>query len=350
MTQKYESITRLVGTVLVLAGSALPLLAQLAPSGPSANPPGYRPQSKVNGVQIQEPVFEDQYAVLDALPDKAPAKPLKPRKVFVFAAALGYAHSNIPLAAFTIKALGEKTGAWSTAVSYKLEDFTAENLAHYDAIVLDNTTGTFLDDSNAAATEARHQALLSFIRGGKGLVLLHAAGDSYHSNGLPPRKPGEPRPVNLQSLPQKPLWPEYNKIVGGFFKFHWLYPQEVTVKIDDPKSPLTAMFHGKEFTIHDEIYTFAQDSFSRRNVHVLTSIDYSKMSDADKATEPAATKRSDGDYALSWIRPEGKGRLFYEVLGHSEHIYSITPILEQILAGTQYALGDLKADDSPSVK
>ena len=110
------------------------------------------------------------------------------------------------------------------------------------------------------------------------------------------------------------------------------------------------MFHGQEFAINDEIYTFAQDSFSRKNLHVLTSIDYSKMSDEDKAKEPAATKRTDGDYGLSWIRREGKGRVFYEALGHSEHIYSRTPMLEHILAGVQYALGDLAADDSPSAR
>jgi type 1 glutamine amidotransferase len=121
------------------------------------------------------------------------------------------------------------------------------------------------------------------------------------------------------------------------------------VKIDDPKSPLTQMFHG-EFTVHDEVYTFVQDSFSRKRVHVLTSVDYSKMSDADKAKEPAATKRTDGDYGLSWIRHEGKGRVFYEALGHSEHIYAMTPIMEHLLAGIQYVLGDLPANDSPSVK
>jgi hypothetical protein len=42
--------------------------------------------------------------------------------------------------------------------------------------------------------------------------------------------------------------------------------------------------------------------------------------------------------------------VFIEVLGHSEHIYSNTPMMEHLLAGIQYALGDLKADDSPSVK
>ena len=137
-------------------------------------------------------------------------------------------------------------------------------------------------------------------------------------------------------------------MIGGYFKFHWIYPQVLTVKIDDPESPLTSMFHGQEFQIHDETYTMAQDSFSRKNVHVLTSIDYTKMSDEDKAKEKY--KRTDGDYALSWIRREGKGRVFVEVLGHSEHIYSNTPMMEHVLAGIQYALGDLKADDSPSVK
>jgi len=139
-------------------------------------------------------------------------------------------------------------------------------------------------------------------------------------------------------------------MIGGFFKFHWVDPQEITVKIDDAKSPLTAMFAGKEFVIHDETYTFAQDSFSRKNVHVLTSIDYAKMSDEDKAKEPAPTARMDGDYALSYIRREGMGRVFYEAHGHSERIYAIPSMLQHYLAGMQYVMGDLKADDSPSVK
>ena len=159
---------------------------------------------------------------------------------------------------------------------------------------------------------------------------------SADANAAPPKPGGEP------------LWPEFNKIIGGYFKFHWVDPQEITVKIDDPKSPLTAMFHGEEFVIHDETYTFNQDSFSRTNVHVLTSIDYSKMSDADKKKESG--ERTDHDYALSWIRREGKGRVFYEAHGHSERIYAIRPMLEHVLAGVQYALGDLKADDAPSQK
>jgi type 1 glutamine amidotransferase len=159
-----------------------------------------------------------------------------------------------------------------------------------------------------------------------------------------------PPNARLTGVESKPVqqWPEFNKLIGGYFKYHWPDPQLITVKIDDPNSPLTAMFHGKEFEIHDETYTFVLESFSRKNVHVLTSIDYDKMSDADKAKE--SNPRADHDYALSYIHREGKGRVFYEGHGHSDRVYAMTPMLEHLRAGIQYALGDLKADDSPSVK
>jgi type 1 glutamine amidotransferase len=166
-----------------------------------------------------------------------------------------------------------------------------------------------------------------------------------HFNSLLP--PVEPRRLSIEAKPVL-QWPEFNKLIGGYFKFHWADPQLIYVKIDDPNSPLTAMFHGKEFEIHDETYTFEQESFSRRNVHVLTSIDYDKMSPEDKAKE--THPRSDADYALSYIRREGNGRVFYEGHGHSDRVYAMTPMLEHLRAGIQYALGDLQAHDSPSLK
>jgi hypothetical protein len=162
---------------------------------------------------------------------------------------------------------------------------------------------------------------------------------------MPPPAPGAGRGPGAEPAPVL-QWSDFNKLIGGYFKFHWSDPQPITVKIDDPKSPLTEMFRGQEFEIHDETYTFAQDSFSRTNVHVLTSIDYDKMSAADKAKE--REPRTDGDYALSYIRREGRGRVFYEGHGHAERIYAITPMLEHVRAGIQYSLGDLKANDSPS--
>ena len=161
-------------------------------------------------------------------------------------------------------------------------------------------------------------------------------------------------PLPTATIPIGPTptgtWPEFNEMIGGFFKFHWSYPTLIPVKVDDPNSPLTAMFPARGFEIVDETYTFAQDSFSRKRVHVLTSVNYAKMSAEDKAKEPAATRRTDGDYALSYIQRVGNGRVFYEAHGHDEKVYFLRPFVAHMLAGIQYALGDLKADDSPSAK
>ena len=136
--------------------------------------------------------------------------------------------------------------------------------------------------------------------GGKGVAGIHATGDSYHGGrgrrgaggpGAPqparrrrPPRPcsrggatrsaaagggrGMPMPCTVsdaqkQERPAEPLWPWWDKAIGGYFKFHWLYPTPITVKIDDPKSPITAAFKGKSFNTIDEVYTFNESSFSR---------------------------------------------------------------------------------------
>ncbi|MCX6626025.1 MAG: ThuA domain-containing protein, partial [Candidatus Solibacter sp.] len=365
--------------------------------------------------QNQTPNTADVEKMTAALPGKAPAKPKKPRKVLVLSKASGFVHSCIPLAARTVEALGVKTGAWTTTVSYDPAIITAENLKQYDLLFLNNTTGAFLDDPNDPSVGvARKKAMLEFVRSGKGLAGIHAAADSYHESSragrgaapappaggrgagatlagqmlasgdknsdqklsreelsaladawfdkldtekagsvsqqnfaarfasvLPLAPPAAPRGPQQGRDTQVGTWPDFNKMIGGFFKYHWLDPQLITTKIDDPKSPVTAMFHGQSFEIHDETYTFGMDTYSRTNLH-------DKMSAADKAKEDYP--RVDHDYGLSWIRREGKGRVFYEAHGHSERVYAIAPMLEHVLAGMQYAIGDLKADDSPSVK
>jgi type 1 glutamine amidotransferase len=311
------------------------------------------------GPQNQVPNVIDVQQMLAALPETAPATPCNqaaaearaalancaadrntPRRVLVLAKAASFVHSSIPLASRMIEALGNKTGAWTTVISYDPAVITAENLQQYDAIFLASTTGSFLDEpNNQAVTDARRKAFMDFVRGGKGVAGIHAATDSYHGGGGPGGG--------------QPLWPEFNTMIGGYFKYHWNMPTQIYVKIDDPTNPINAAFRGRggqpqSFAIVDEVYTFNQNSWSRDRVRVLTSIDYARMPAEVKAQEPAEGKRTDGDYGLSYIRREGNGRVFVQVLGHDESIYKIRPMQAHILAGMQYVLGDLKADDTPS--
>jgi type 1 glutamine amidotransferase len=384
------------------------------------------PAGAIAGRQLQSraPRAEDVAAMIGALPERAPAKPRQPRRVLVFAYAAGFVHTSIPLAARTIEEMGRKSGAWTTSVTYDPADINDANLKQYDAIFLASTTGEFLDEpGDPAATAARRQALLAFVRGGKGLAGIHAASDGYHRNSAPagggamaginwtlvslaaqlmsgdangdgqlsraefvsygrswfdsldsaktgriaeadfptryvsqppPALPGGGARGNRQGpatdrAPDKEVgtWPEFNRMLGAIFKFHWDDGQTITVKIEEPAHSLNAPFKGQGYVIVDETYTFSRDTYARANLRVLTSIDYAKMSPEDKAKEQHP--RPDGDYALSWIRREGKGRVFYEAHGHNEKVYANRLLLEHILAGMQYVLGDLPADDAPSV-
>ena len=48
---------------------------------------------------------------------------------------------------------------------------------------------------------------------------------------------GQARATNLGPDTEIGTWPEFNKMIGGFFKFHWNDGQSITVKIDEPKHP-----------------------------------------------------------------------------------------------------------------
>jgi len=336
------------GTAAALAALILIGQSSFAQSGAPPTKPANCPAEGFSGgfskgcpqKQFANPA--DISAMMAALPDKPFVTPKSQRRVLVLCKAAGWVHTSIPLASKMVEYLGDRTGAWMTTITYDAGAVTPQNLAQYDAIFLDSTTGEFLDDPNdKATTELRRRALLDFVKSGKGLAGIHAATDSYHMS-----KPG----TSGERSVQVGTWPEFNELIGGFFKFHWTYPTLIPVKIDDPKSPLNSMYPARGYELVDETYTFAQDSFSRKRVHVLTSINFKRMSAEDKAKEPEATRRTDGDYALSYIQRVGNGRVFYETNGHDEKMYFSRPFIAHMLAGIQYALGDLEADDSPSEK
>ena len=307
--------------------------------------------------QPQVPRVTDLLQMMSALPESAPATPKQPRTVLVLAKAAGFVHSSIPLAARTIEALGQKTGAWKTVITYNAADITEENLKRYDAIFLASTRALFLDDPADQQQRPRRGARRYSIS-------CAAAKASRESMRQPTRITGRPRGAGGSaggrppSTAASPLWPEFNRLIGGYFKYHWLYPTQIAVKIDDPESPLNAPFTS----LNKQTGAFDCRGLSRLRTrstrstrlrgrasarHVLTSIDYAKMPAEIKAQEPAP-QRADHDYALSYIQREGKGRVFVQVLGHDESIYKLPSMLAHILAGVQYAIGDLEADDSPT--
>src|SRR5579859_1629204 len=93
--------------------------ANSAPAAAGRGGPGKmgRPNAGFNIPQSETPWSWDVVAMDDAVPTKAYATPKQPRKILVLCKAAGFVHSSIPLAAATMRELGDRTGAWSTTIT-----------------------------------------------------------------------------------------------------------------------------------------------------------------------------------------------------------------------------------------
>jgi type 1 glutamine amidotransferase len=249
-------------------------------------------------------------AIEQALPDNPMVQPTQMRSLLVFNLTKGYVHESIEWTDFAIARMGEKTGAFTAVVSSDTMLFQADRLAQFDAVLFNNNTGEPFTDP------ALRASLLAYVRGGGGVVGLHDATDCFFE------------------------WPEFGEMMGGYFVNH-PWNEEVTLRIEEPDHPLMEVFDSPSYIVADEIYQF-REPYSRDRLRVLISLDTTQLD-----LEREGVQREDRDFAVSWVRGEGAGRVFYSSLGHRYEIFTDPTILRHWLAGIQYALGDLEAEDSP---
>jgi type 1 glutamine amidotransferase len=281
-------------------------------------------------VNLKELTPEEKAQIEVALPKSAPAKPKKARKVLVVHMTRrdgkpSGGHQSIMWANHFLTEAGKRTGAFDITIQNEESAFQADNLKKYDAIIFNNTVGVLFEDPTL------RQNLLDFVKGGKGFVGFHAAGATF------------------VQYPKYDQFPEFGVMLGGYEDggHPWSQADTTYVKVDDPKSPLTAMFNGP-FEMNDEAFQFREPSL-RDRLHVLLSIDASKM-DTSPKRRILKQRQTDMDFPVSWIKGYGKGRVFYTTMGHNPAAFTRPDVLQHILAGIQFASGDLKADVTPSDK
>jgi type 1 glutamine amidotransferase len=269
---------------------------------------------------------EEEKAVMAALaqiPASAAVTPKKPRKLLVFDLNTPHGgHRSIPAGNLMIEQLGKKTGAWETVFSNDLENLKYPAIKQYDAVFLHNTVGLIFEDLDVRA------GLVRFVKEGGGLGGNH--GTSHADMD----------------------WPEFGEMLGARRGVHRQSNERDWIMITDPKSPITAPFKGQEFLGEDEYYRFPTPAFgySLTKVHELLKIDVAKtdMAQAVVFVPGVDITRPDQDYAGAWIKPYGKGRVFYTPLGHNANLFFSAPMDQVFLNAIQYILGDLPADDSPT--
>ena len=264
---------------------------------------------------------EEKQKIEASLPPQASAKPKKPRKLLVMDLQVAYGgHRSIPAQNFALDRMGKATGAYEAVFDNDLDNLKYGKIRQFDAVFLNNTVGMIFVDPEV------REGLSRFVREGGGLAGNH--GTSHASMD----------------------WPEFSEMTGAWRGVHREATEEAVVRIDDPDSPLTAAFGGREFVYQDEFFRFPVGPYSREKLHVLLSIDVAKtdMNQGRACAQPCA--RADHDYAVSWIRGYGRGRVFFCTLGHNPTLFLSRPLAEHFLAGIQFILGDLEADTTPSAK
>ena len=194
-------------------------------------------------------------------------------------------------------------------------DIDGAFLRRFDAVFLNNTIGDIF------STAAVRDGFASYIAGGGGLIGNHATTVTATD------------------------WKEFGDILGGRGASHRMTDERVSITVEDSANPITRVFGAGPFEYADEFFRF-QPPYSRENVRVLLSVDPIRTN-LNQGRCFGRCYRDDNDYPVAWIKRYGKGRVFYTTLGHNPYVFEDSKMLAFFLAGIQYALGDLTADDTP---
>jgi glucose/arabinose dehydrogenase len=253
-----------------------------------------------------------------------------PIKVLMLTATTGWRHYEAIEAAKKVMAELDKTTEFDITMSEDVSVFTPEKLAKYDLLFLSNTTLRVAEPDDGTEkrktgpsnhtdlapelTKAQEQAMLNFVRGGKGLVVTHSGVDAnYGSKG-------------------------YREMIGGgLFRAH-PWTQHVRVNVED-KSNAAVSHLGDGFGLRDEIYV--TDTNPRWNSHVLLSLDMPSV-----GIDAGHPDNTSDDYPVSWIRNYGQGKVFVTVLGHFADVWHSPAYLQHVLQGMRMAAGRIPADFS----
>jgi type 1 glutamine amidotransferase len=224
-----------------------------------------------------------------------------PYSVLVFSKTAAFRHDSIPTGIQTIRDLGAANSFTVTATEDSAQ-FTAANLARFQAVVFLNTTGDVLDANQQSAFE-------SYVRGGGGYVGVHSAADTEYD------------------------WPFYGELVGAWFAQHPAI-QQATVRVENRAHAATASL-GPTLVRTDEWYDFRSNP--RSTARVLSTLDESTYSGGVMGA----------DHPHTWCKAITSGRSFYTGSGHTQASYAEPGFRSLLLGGIRYAANRTKADCRP---
>ena len=213
-------------------------------------------------------------------------------RVLMVTATAGFRHDSIDTARMVLASLASTTGEFRVTATEDLSTLTSSGLGAYDVLFFALTSGEL------PLSAQQRAAILGFVSGGGGFLGAHSATDTLYG------------------------WPEYGEMVGAYFREH-PWTQQGTVVVEDASHPAAASV-GSQFSINEEFYAFRDNP--RPRVQVLLRLD-------------AASVGASGDYPLAWTRAHGRGRVYYNALGHFSSTWQDPRFQRQLRGAITWAAG-----------
>lgn len=171
--------------------------------------------------------------------------------------------------------------------------FNPGQLAQFDVVVFNNSTGRVLNDE-------QQKALEEYVEKGGSLVGIHGAGDNSHA------------------------WPWYvSNLVGSEFSHHAIDPhlQKADVVLNEVADSTLIAGLATIWENTDEWYVFLENPRAK-GFTVVYAIDGEKIIPGGNFLWISDKDFGMGkDHPVAWYKPTGKGRTFYTSMGHDAAVW-----------------------------
>ncbi|WP_052200433.1 ThuA domain-containing protein [Terriglobus sp. TAA 43] len=223
-----------------------------------------------------------------------------------------------------LKGLLEASGKFEVRTTEEFKGANAETLRPYDVAVLNYSDEKLNVPDWSDSTK---EALLEFVRSGKGLVVYHHSAASFQN------------------------WPEYRELVGCIWKTSSSYHSPVhdyQVNVIDSNHPVTLGLTSSFSAKTDELYA-GLDCIPTSELHVLATgwDDHSLYVKKREGPTPGSPSQ---DEPLLWTRAYGRGRVFATMLGNDMRAVRTPGFISTFVRGTEWAAtGSVTIPPEPEV-
>lgn len=238
--------------------------------------------------------FETEIPVIDF--------PANQKSVLLFSKSTGFRHGeSIDAGKKVFDALAKKNN-WFLYSTEEGGVFNAGQLAKFDAVIFNNSTGRVLNDE-------QQKALEQYVEQGGNLMGIHGSGDDSHH------------------------WDWYEKnLLGSKFSHHALNPnvQEANITLNVVTDSLLTTGLPQTWKHTDEWYVFFENP-ETKGFQILLKIDGDLINPSGNILWMKDKNFGMGkDHPVAWYRATGKGRTFYTSIGHDKTAWNQEPFVRMI--------------------